>query len=69
MPRRDFTFKLRIVSVQLASAVYKGPPATPDKQRFRRSHEALVTSQHEDFDPSALKPFLDQLEGGAQAAT
>ncbi len=43
-----------------AKAIYVAPPATPQKRRVR-SRDAVVIPQQEDFDPSALGPFLKQL--------
>ncbi len=44
-----------------AKAIYVAPPATPQKRRVR-TREALVIPQQQDFEPSALAPFLQQLQ-------
>jgi hypothetical protein len=44
-----------------AKAIYVAPPETPPKRRLR-TREALVINPQEGFEPSALDPFLSQLQ-------
>jgi hypothetical protein len=51
----------------LASAIYVGPPATPQKERFRTREAMLLHEPAGGFDPSVLQPFLDEIEDAMSA--
>jgi hypothetical protein len=51
----------------LASAIYIGPPSTPQKQRFRTLEAMLLHEPESGFDPSALQPFLDAIEAARKS--
>ena len=42
-------------------SVYVAPPKTTKKEMFR-TREALLIKNFTDFDPEALKPFIQQLK-------
>ena len=47
-----------------AKAIFLGAPETPGKARFRSREVDDVIKRFDDFEPSALAPFLERLAGG-----
>lgn len=52
---------------KLATAIYTGPPDSPQKERFR-SREAIVIKNFKNFSADVLKPFMIEIEAGRKGA-
>jgi hypothetical protein len=52
----------------LASAIYVGPPSTPQKERFRTLEASLFHEPPGGFDPGILEPFIDEITVGRRTA-
>ncbi len=52
----------------LATAIYVGPPSTPQKERFRTLEALLIHEPPGGFDPAVLQPFLDAVDEARRTA-